>query len=127
MDTKEQHDLIQEQYNTGTRVFLIDEDGHYLGQPDLTRWNNAKPYQRFLGRIFKRYKDKFIDVEGFSISNCTSPIEWKESEVTSSFDVIKSEIIGYRCGHCGRTFKQKVPHKCNGMYRKKNMNFIPMY
>lgn len=35
----------------------------------------------------------------------------------------KNETIGYQCLHCGRIFKIKARHKCNGTYRKRGLSF----
>lgn len=68
MEPEEQVKQIQDFENKGKKVFLIDEDGNILGNADYTRWNKAKPYQKLLGKIFKRYKAKFVDVKGFEIN-----------------------------------------------------------
>lgn len=50
------------------KVFMVTESGKILGKPDYTRWNKCKWWQRIIGNMFYRYKNKFIDTVGF---DCT--------------------------------------------------------
>lgn len=34
-----------------------------------------------------------------------------------------TEYRVYKCLYCGRTMHEKVPHICNGNYRKNNLQF----
>lgn len=45
--------------------FFISKQGHICGQNDLTRLNSLKGFKKFLTKIFKRYKNKFIDIKPF--------------------------------------------------------------
>ena len=51
------------EFNVG--VYLIGEYGDIAGSADYTRWNKAKWYQKILGFISNRYKNKFIDITPF--------------------------------------------------------------
>lgn len=46
------------------KVILINEESPLFGVPNYDRWNNAKWHQKILGKIFYRYKKRFIDIEG---------------------------------------------------------------
>ena len=48
-------------------ALLFTKSGKILGRPDYTRWNKCKWYQKIIGKIFKRYKNKFIDVKGYKV------------------------------------------------------------
>lgn len=67
MNTQEQQELINNL--NGKSIYLIDENNNILGTADTTRLDKANKWQRFLSRISKRYKKKFIDVKGFTINN----------------------------------------------------------
>jgi hypothetical protein len=50
----------------------------------------------------------------------------KEREIRTELQ-IHGAIIGYRCGHCGIRFENKVNHLCGDIFRTSNHNWIPMY
>lgn len=64
-------------------LFLVDSNNNVFGRANLTRWNNAKWYQKLIGFFFKSYKAKFIDVKPFKF-------EFKTQLTQEQFDEIKN-------------------------------------
>ncbi len=48
-------------------MFMVDTNGNMWGQSNNDRWDNAKWWQKILGGISYKYKQRFIDVEGIPV------------------------------------------------------------
>lgn len=42
---------------------MIEDSGHLFGQPDYTRLNNAKWYQKIYAKLNYKYKQTLIDIK----------------------------------------------------------------
>lgn len=77
-----------------------------------------------------KFKSGGIEITGSGHSEfiINSPvIEGVKLDITKKNNIIQGVIIGYICSYCGRQFDKKQAHNCNTGYRKRNMNFIPLY
>ena len=44
-------------------IIFLDDKGSMFGSADYTRWNNAKWYEKLLGKILPKYKESFVDIK----------------------------------------------------------------
>ena len=51
------------------RAFIVTTEGKILGQEVRTRLDSLRWYQKIWARIFRRYRNRFIDYRGFELES----------------------------------------------------------
>lgn len=96
------------------KTILADD---YKKESDAYRLNFCK--MRKKAKMYKEGYNSLIDVINALIDE---NIKLRMDNYKPSTGT-KNETIGYQCLHCGRIFKIKARHKCNGTYRKRGFSF----
>ncbi len=96
------------------KTILADD---YKKESDAYRLNFCK--MRKKAKMYKEGYNSLLDVINALIDE---NIKLRMDNYKPSTGT-KNETIGYQCLHCGRIFKIKARHKCNGTYRKRGLSF----
>lgn len=69
-------------------MLLIDVKGDVMGKANYDRFNKLPWYKKMFGNLFYKYKEKFIDMEGFGIVHDIDTSQFKAGhEVYLSKDI----------------------------------------
>ena len=95
----------------------------------MTKDELKKDFYFELRDRFRHTTDPYQDVTGWALTDFIAEYLANKLAICSVSNRTLEDLkpIGYKCLRCGREFEEKIPHKCDTGYRKRNMRWRPKY